>query len=224
MKLTLLCRTLLLITSTLVAFSAQYTIYFNERFSSVLSGAWWKPKHDKLWIRKINPKDVPDEPTPNQVEYGIKEVQDTFSTGFGRSVAPHLNKNQFLIPSFLKAGFEMVQRFNTTTRFEPINKAIHYQSFIEVMPVLDMEFAFNADPDTFSRQVEAMQDAIDITKNYYYDKKFPLSVAMEMRWMANSDCLICPAHAVHKENATGKENLLVKRNYPNTVSSFDRDR
>jgi hypothetical protein len=220
----LLCRRLLLLTSTLVAFSAQYTIYLNERFSSILELAWWEPKHDKLWIRKINPADVPDEPTPNQVEYSIKEVQDAISTGFGRSVAPYLNKNQFLIPSFLKAGFEMVEKFNATLRFEPINKAIHYQSFIEVMPVLDMEFAFNADPDTFSRQVEAMQAAIDITKNYYYDKKFPLSVAMEMRWMANSDCLICPAHAVHNENATGKENLLVKRNYPNTVSYFDRDR
>ncbi|CAB4018459.1 FAD linked oxidase domain-containing [Paramuricea clavata] len=127
----------------------------------------WEPKHDKLWIRKINPVDVPDEPTPNQVEYDIKEVQDAITTGFGRSSAPYLNKNEFLIPSFLKAGFEMVQTFNATTRFEPMNKAIHYQSFIDVMPVLDMEFAFNADPDTFSRQVEAMQAAIDITKKYY---------------------------------------------------------
>ncbi|CAB4018241.1 Hypothetical predicted protein, partial [Paramuricea clavata] len=183
----------------------------------------WEPKHDNLWVRKINIADIPNEPTPNQVEYDIKKVQDLISTAFGRSVAPHLKKKQFLIPSFLKAGFEMVQTFNATTRFEPMNKAIHYQSFIEVMPVLDMEFAFNAHPDTFSRQVEAMQAAIVITQNYYNDKKFPLSVAMEMRWMAYSNCLICPAHAVHKENATGEENLLVNRNYSNTVSYFDHD-
>ncbi|CAB4015885.1 Hypothetical predicted protein [Paramuricea clavata] len=109
-----------------------------------------------------------------------------------------------------KARFEMVQTFNTTTRFEPMNKAIHYQSFIEVMPVLDMEFAFNAHPDTFSRQNDAMQAAIVITQNYYNDQKFPLSVAMEMRWMAYSNCLICPAHAVHKENATDKRTLYIE--------------
>ena len=81
----------------------------------------------------------------------------------------------------------MVKMFNSPTRYEQMNKAIHYQNFIEIMPVLDMEFAFNASPDTFSDQVKAMQDAVDITKDYYDDKKFPLSVAMEMRWMAYSD-------------------------------------
>ncbi|CAB4018458.1 FAD linked oxidase domain-containing [Paramuricea clavata] len=33
---------------------------------------------------------------------------------------------------------------------------------------------------------------------------------MEVRWMANSDCLICPAHAVHKENETDKQTLYLE--------------
>ena len=172
----------------------------------------WDPKKDNLWVRKINPAYVPSEPTPNEVDYGVKEVQDLMATGFGRTVAPHLNKNQFLVPSFLKAGFEMVKLFNSSTRYEQMNKAIHYQGFIEIMPLLDMEFAFNAGPGTFAEQVKAMQDAVDITKDYYDDKKFPLSVAMEMRWMAYSDCLICPAHGVHKDEKGGKVlNFVTKR-------------
>ncbi|XP_028399847.1 uncharacterized protein LOC114523183 [Dendronephthya gigantea] len=160
----------------------------------------WNPKKDKLWIRKINPVEVPDKPTKNEVEYSIKDAQDLRSAGFGRKYAPLLSKDKFLVPSFLKAGFKMVKKSNSTTCYEHMNKAIHYQGSIEIMPVLDMEFAFNADPGTFSEQVKAMQAAIDVTKDYYDDKKFPLSVAMEMRWMAYSDCLICPANGVHKNN------------------------
>ncbi|XP_028399849.1 uncharacterized protein LOC114523184 [Dendronephthya gigantea] len=174
--------------------------------------AWvrWDPRKDLLWVRKINPANVPNEPTPTEVDYGIKKVQDLLSTGFGRVVAPHLNKNQFLVPSFLKAGFEMVKLFNSTTRYEQMNEAIHYQGFIEIMPVLDMEFAFNADPGTFSEQVKAMQSAIDVTKDYYDDKKFPLSVAMEMRWMAYSNCLICPANGVHSNTEENKQTLYLE--------------
>ena len=151
-------------------------------------------------------------PTPNQVEYDIKAVQDLISTGFGRTVTPALNKNPTLIPSFLKVGFEMVKQFNKGTRHEPINKAIHYQNFIEVMPVLDMEFAFNADKGTFTEQIKAMQQAVETTERYYNKwpvKEFPLSVAMEMRWMAYSDCLICPARAVHTDGKSGEENYFL---------------
>lgn len=170
----------------------------------------WNPEEDKLWIRKINivEKNIPGEPIPDQVEYDIKAVQDLFSMGFGRSVSSILSKNQWLVPSFMKTGFEMVKQFNADKRYEPINKAIHYQNFIEIMPVFDMEFAFNAGPGTFPSQIEAIQHVIDITKTKNRQREFPLSIAMEMRWMAYSDCLICPAHAVQKQAEDGKEDFL----------------
>ena len=93
----------------------------------------------------------------------------------------------------------MVQNFNAGTRFEPINKAIHYQSFIEIMPVVDMEFAFNASSNTFPKQSGAMQEVVEECERLYKQFKFPLSVAMEMRWIAGSDCLVCPARAVQNK-------------------------
>ena len=167
--------------------------------------ASWDPKKDKLWIRKINIEDVPQDSCPNDVDYAIQDIKGLASTGFGRIVSKHLINHPFLVPSFLKVGFEMIQSSNKDIRFEPINKAIHYQSFIEVMPVVDMEFAFNACPNTFPKQAEAMQVVVEKCKDLYYDLQFPLNVAMEMRWIAYSDCLVCPAKAVQKEKGSGKD-------------------
>ena len=172
----------------------------------------WNPKKDKLWIRKINIVEVPEEPCPNEVDYAIQDVKGLMSTGFGRIVSKHLTEHDILVPSFLKAGFEMIERFNSSSTFEPINKAIHYQSFIEIMPVVDMEFAFNATPGTFPEQAKAMQVVIETTEKYYKNLQFPLSVAMEMRWMAYSDCLICPARAVQNDaESSGKNKNYLKR-------------
>lgn len=164
----------------------------------------WDPKKDKLWIRKIDIVPVPEEPCPNEVDYAIQDAKGLVSTGFGRIVSKPLIKHETFVPSFLKAGFEMIKRFNSSSTFEPINKAIHYQSFIEIMPVVDMEFAFNATPGTFDLQADAIKAVIDITKDYYEKRQFPLSVAMEMRWMAYSNCLICPARAVQSDESSSK--------------------
>ena len=164
----------------------------------------WNPKKDKLWIRKINIVDVPENSCPNDVDYAIQDIKGLASTGFGRIVSKHLIKHPLLVPSFLKTGFKMIKRFNEGTRFEAINKAIHYQSFIEVMPVVDMEFAFNACPGTFPEQAEAMQTVVVEVEKLYKNFQFPLSVAMEMRWIQDSDCLVCPAKAVQKEKGSGK--------------------
>ena len=166
----------------------------------------WDPKKDKLWIRKINHiPGAPDDPCPNDVDYAIQDIKGMASTGFGRIVSKHLIEHPGLVPSFLKVGFEMIQRFNKDNRIEAINKAIHYQSFIEVMPVVDMEFAFNACPGTFAEQAKAMQTVVEKCKDLYKDLQFPLNVAMEMRWIAYSDCLVCPAKAVQKEKGSGKD-------------------
>ena len=139
------------------------------------------------------------------MDYAIQDIKGLASTGFGRIVSKHLIEHPVLVPSFLKVGFEMVQRFNEGTRFEAINKTIHYQSFIEVMPVVDMEFAFNACEGTFPDQAKAMQAVVEKCKELYFNLQFPLNVAMEMRWIAYSDCLVCPAKAVQNEKKPGED-------------------
>ena len=165
----------------------------------------WDPKKDKLWIRKVNIAGVPQDPCPNDVDYAIQDTKGLVSTGFGRIVSKHLIEHPVLIPSFLKAGFEMIRCFNEGTRFEAINKVIHYQSFIDVIPVVGMEFAFNACPGTFPDQAKAVQTVVQRCKDLCEDLQFPLNVAMEMRWIAYSDCLVCPAKAVQKEKGSGKD-------------------
>lgn len=171
----------------------------------------WNPNRDKLWIRKINIAKVPPNSCPNDVDYAVQDIKGLVSTGFGRIVSKHLIEHPFLVPSFLKAGFKMIKRFNEGTRFEAINKAIHYQSFIEIMPVVDMEFAFNACPGTFSEQAKAMTTVVEEVKKLYKNFQFPLNVAMEMRWIAYSDCLVCPAKAVQKEKGSGEERTYALR-------------
>ena len=171
----------------------------------------WDPKKDKLWIRKINVAEVPDEPCPTATDYAYKSGQDLISTTFGRLLSEQLNKTPSLVPSFLKAGFQMVQLFNGgPPKFEHINKAIHYQSFIEVFPVLDMEFAFNMDAD-FVDQATAMQTVVKECKELFSSLKpqFPLSIAMEMRWIASSEALMCPARAASNVAEGGSGELRI---------------
>lgn len=147
------------------------------------STANWDPKADKLWIRKINVVEVPDLPCLSDTDYSFKSAKDLASTTFGRILSGNLNKNSRLVPSFMKAGFEMVSFFNKEKTFEYVNKAIHYQNFIEVFPVVDMEMAFNAD-QSFDDQTEAMKVVVEECESFANGGKFPLSVAMEMRWIA----------------------------------------
>ena len=171
----------------------------------------WDPMQDHLWIRKINISTDPEVqlPCPSEVDYKIRDVTGLVSTSFGRAVSKPLNEHPGLVPSFLKAGFEMIKFFNKEIMYEPINKAIHYQSFIEVFPVLDMEFAFNATGCSFDQQIAAMQVGVDKCVNEYNRGRFPLSVAMEMRWIQSSDCLMCPAKAVTSNPVEGESNLAI---------------
>ena len=162
---------------------------------------WWDPRADKLWIRKINIVDVPEEACRTPTDYQFAAANDLAATTFGRHLSKFLNDYPGCVPSFMKVGFEMVQRFNKDTTYETINKAIHYHSFLEVFPVVDMEFAFNAPTKTneaFTVQAQAMQKVVEAVKaqRYCLKPQFPLSVAMEMRWMASSDALLCPARVV----------------------------
>lgn len=169
----------------------------------------WDPKKDHLWIRKINIVTDPELSCPSEVDYKIRDITGLVSTSFGRAVSKPLNEHPGLVPSFLKAGFEMIKFFNKDVMYEPINKAIHYQSFIEVFPVLDMEFAFNATGCSFDQQIAAMQVGVDKCQEEYKRGRFPLSVAMEMRWIESSDCLMCPAKAVTSNPVGGESNLAI---------------
>lgn len=166
----------------------------------------WDPRKDNLWIRKINISTDPEVqlPCPSEVDYKIRDVTGLVSTSFGRVVSGPLNEHPGLVPSFLKAGFQLIKFYSKDVMYEPINKAIHYQSFIEVFPVLDMEFAFNATGCSFDQQIAAMQVGVDKCVKEYNRGRFPLSVAMEMRWIKSSDCLMCPAKAVKSNPVKGE--------------------
>ena len=170
----------------------------------------WDPLADKVWIRKINIVPEPEEACPTPTEYKFGAAKDLASTTFGRLLSQFLNDHSGCVPSFLKVGFEMVQQFNKETTYEYINKAIHYQSFVEVFPVLDMEFAFNAPEDDFEDLAQAMQDVVTKVEELAHpsccsriDPQFPLSVAMEMRWMGSSEALLCPARAASSKDEGG---------------------
>ena len=180
----------------------------------------WDPKNDKLWIRKINIPQLGDavlEPCVPQVDAKFDAAKDLAASTFGRLLSTHLNENQDDVPRFLWTGFKIVKRTNNSTTYEYINKAIHYQRFLEAFPVLDVEFAFNFDVDATTDQTKAMRNVVETVHNLAtgkgydsdapntrHEPQFPLSVAMEMRWMASSDALMCPARAASSKDKGGK--------------------
>ena len=158
----------------------------------------WNPDEDNIWIRKINKKSNSDElnlgpnttPTTQQFRGAIELVQSTF----GRSFSHFLNRNPSFVPAFLKTGLYAVKKSIPKESYDFITDAIHYRQFIEVFPVLDMEYAFCA--KDFNDQVKAIGEVVQLCKQNYDNNKFPLSVAMEMRWIKTSNALLCPAKAV----------------------------
>ena len=156
----------------------------------------WDPKEDETWVKLVNIKEPGTFDPKHIVDKDYYQflnartwAESAAIQGFDDFV---LNFPDELTPIFGKSSFKFLKEANKETLLQPMPHAVHYRPNIAMFSVHDMEFCFNCVHD-FSVITRACQDVIEIVQDYAEKGDFPLNIAMEMRWMADSDAYLCPA-------------------------------
>ncbi|CAG8795393.1 25699_t:CDS:2, partial [Dentiscutata erythropus] len=96
-------------------------------------------RNDKLWVKTCNKTDL--NATENQVELKLASAFQNFELEFGDHVYEHVAKfpesTPFVSHLLFKVGVEY-----ESEKIVPAPDAIHYQSGIDNIPCMDLEFAF----------------------------------------------------------------------------------
>ena len=156
----------------------------------------WDPKKDQLFIRRINfhdPKDVTDKKLIHGCYYKHLNVR-TWLEAKGVSVIDDfvINFPKEITPLVSKAAHNYLKQTTAGSRWQPLPNAIHYRPNIELHAVHDMEVAINA-KDDFSNVASACQTILELMRQEAENARFPVNLAMEMRWMKYSEAYLCPA-------------------------------
>ena len=156
----------------------------------------WDPKNDQLYIRQIK-FNTPEEAKGKKLEpdsyYKSLDVQ-TWYSGKATEVIDFLLVNfaKQVTPLVCKTGYCYLRETTEGTRWQPLPNAIHYRPNIHLITVRDMAFCINVQDD-FSNVTQACQTILELVRQEGEKGRFPLNIALEMRWMKYSEAYLCPA-------------------------------
>jgi DNA-binding phage protein len=171
----------------------------------------WQPRTDEVWMHTVNIVDTYAE--TNRWDKLQLKVQDTVQSVFaGELGSPLIGRYPFLVPAYLAAGFKIIKHANPEGKpqLEQLPYAIHFRYGLKYATVYDMEFAFPVD---FNREdgFDVVLKAVDVVikaiaeaakPGFLTIKDFPLSSAIDMRFIKKSKCLLCPATAMAGDTST----------------------
>lgn len=175
---------------------------FNSKFGEV------DLLHDHVWVRQINEIPLTDPVKPydafdNSMDYLLQ-------------LCLHCAKPLYvnwpsLTPMLSFVAFYLIRYFQykeSKVLSQKLTDAIHFRRNIHMVPVRDMEFAFDmkkTDGETkYERVSNIIKVAIDKVDVYQKKKKFPLNTAVEMRFMGYSKSFLNPASIGNPEyNGSG---------------------
>ena len=165
-------------------------------FNQTLTREEWDPKNDQLYIRRIffhNPEDAKDEELIHETYYKAMNVR-TWLAGHAMSVMDDvlLTFPEEVTPLICKASHNYIRETTAGVRWQELPNAIHYRPNIELFAVTDMEVCVNAQED-FSNVTQVCQTILELVRQEGETGRFPLNIALEMRWMKYSEAYLCPA-------------------------------
>jgi hypothetical protein len=147
---------------------------------------WW-PFNDFLWLKIYDRTDEPVTQRPSRQIWDA--IIDFFQTSAGRTAYNYLSSHPEQTPAFSKLLFRTLPNRDVV---EPIDRAIHYQDFINLLKVANTEFAFTIDPE-FNNVQRAWQIVLDKTNEYAAQGKYPFNLTLNARFIKNSQTLLSPA-------------------------------
>ena len=181
----------------------------------------WNPRKDKLWIRKINfynPNKKDPNKLINECYYNMLNIR-SWLEGHSMNVVDDfvINFPQMITPLISRASFEYLDETTSGDVWQPLPNAIHYRPNIELFSVHDIEVVMNVEKD-FSNITQACQTILELARQEAEHGKFPLNLAMEMRWMKYSDAYLCPAIVGNpREGGSGHTVYLEILSYSHTT-------
>eukprot|EP00118_Oscarella_pearsei_P025197 m.307717 g.307717 ORF g.307717 m.307717 type:complete len:730 (+) comp42705_c0_seq1:193-2382(+) len=165
---------------------------------NVSIGQPWDPLDDELLIKKVNFSDE----TPVEDDYYVfKNVKELLQSVIFRNIPDVIANYPQFTPVFtwftnfaLKPCEVLGLQLGEPERIvEHLPNAIHYRLWVhQGFHVYDLEMGFIVEDD-YENIATACKDVVDIVTTYADNGQFPMSIALEMRFMSESKSLLCPA-------------------------------
>jgi hypothetical protein len=150
----------------------------------------WDPLRDKCWLRLVNFKQGGE---PEGKLFYLKErVTQFFQAIAMKSITKFFADHPTYNPVLCWIGHKVLEFFEEERIVQELPHAIHYRKHIDLAPVYDMEFSFVVDDD-YANISQASMVVVEKIKELARDSKFPMNVCFEMRFMGQSNSLLCPA-------------------------------
>lgn len=147
----------------------------------------WFPFNENLWLKVYDRTDRPA--TVGRVARAWRTAASYFQMQFSRVAWWWLRRNPRRTPGFSRLMFKTISNRDVV---EPVEAAIHYQKYIELLKATNVEFAFPIDED-FEIVRRAWQVVIDKTSELAGRGEYPLNMMLVGRCIANSRALLSPA-------------------------------
>ncbi|CAG8632465.1 4229_t:CDS:2 [Gigaspora margarita] len=146
-------------------------------------------KNDKLWVKTFKRTDL--NVTESQIEVQLMSFFQNFEVEFGDHVYQHIvnfpESTPFITHLLFKAGVHESEKILQAP------DAIHYQSGIDHIPCMDLEFAFKVNHD-FSNVIDEVNYIVKRIYELAKDKKYPVNMTAEFRINKASKCLLAPTY------------------------------
>lgn len=154
---------------------------------------FWMPFNDKIWAKTFKETDRPvNKP---QIKYVMETFTNWVDMNFGVKSVDVLAKAAPITPEFMKAAFATFP--NDYERVETITNAIHWEKFLDAIQIMCMEFAFPVRPDVLDDWNNVCKSVRYVQRRIYElekEGKFPLNLALEMRFVSGSEGLLSTAN------------------------------
>lgn len=149
---------------------------------------WW-PFSDRFWVKQWDPCDGPIQSKPRYDRLDIAKT--AVEMRLYQTNLELMKRFPRITPRISPILFE----FTPSRRDQIVDlvEAIHYRRYIEITRMGCLEVAFKISPN-FDNVKWAIQVVLDMTRLYASRLQYPINVTLNVRFIANSGCLLSPAY------------------------------
>lgn len=149
---------------------------------------YWFPFSPWVWLKTYHRTDRPTTVGPYR-----KRGEWLFQQA-GMRIGQRVFRGLAHAPRYTPATCRLLSRFIPSRDVvEPVLGGIHFQTGIEFMHARNMEIGFSLDDD-FEHVRYAWRCAVDLVERYARQGKWPLSLALNARFLGTSRALLSPCH------------------------------
>ncbi len=149
---------------------------------------YWMPFSRGVWLKTYHRTPEPVTVSPRRVR--LEHAFQRSAMRVGERVCQTLAQHPRQTPASSRVLSHLIPPRDV---IEPVLGGIHFQTAIEVMRARNMEVGFELDED-FENVRRAWRTAMDLVDRHARKKMWPLSLALNARFLGSSRSLLSPCH------------------------------